>query len=55
MLLALDPATGVWSEAPWLWWVTWPPTLLALVYFRDWRATTPYPVANSSRNGSEAR
>jgi alpha-1,6-mannosyltransferase len=30
VLLAFDPATGSWAEAPWLWWSTWPPALLLL-------------------------
>jgi alpha-1,6-mannosyltransferase len=30
VLLAFDPVTGAWSEAPWLWWSTWPPALLLL-------------------------
>ena len=30
VLLAYDPSTGRWAEAPWLWWVTWMPALVAL-------------------------
>lgn len=30
VLLAYDPTTGRWAEAPWLWWVTWMPALVAL-------------------------
>lgn len=33
VLLAYDPATGAWREAPWLWWITWPPALLLLALF----------------------
>ncbi|MBX2798756.1 MAG: hypothetical protein KTR31_13835 [Myxococcales bacterium] len=57
VLFAYDPTTGTWSEAPWLWWITWPPAIGALAwthYRREWMATAPYPAANSSRNGSEA-
>lgn len=34
VLLAYDPATGGWSEAPWLWWVTWPPAFAAFAAAR---------------------
>ena len=30
VLATFDPATGAWAEAPWLWWVTWWPALVAL-------------------------
>jgi alpha-1,6-mannosyltransferase len=30
VLLAFDPATGAWAEAPWVWWSTWPPALALL-------------------------
>jgi hypothetical protein len=57
VLLAYDPTTDRWSEAPWLWWVTWGPAVVALLadYVRiDARPTAPYPQANSIRKGSEA-
>lgn len=63
VLLAYDPTSGTWSEAPWLWWVTWPPALLALLVTgdlplqlrRDASPTAPYPTVNNSRKGSDAR
>lgn len=43
VLLAYDPATGRWAEAPWLWWITWPPALglLAWSYRSEPTATAP--------------
>ncbi|HHO54738.1 MAG TPA: hypothetical protein ENK18_28675 [Deltaproteobacteria bacterium] len=43
VLLAYDPQTGQWAEAPWLWWITWPPALLllALAYRSEPSATAP--------------
>ena len=44
VLAAFDPATGRWSEAPWLWWATWGPAVPALLvarYRSDWSATAP--------------
>jgi hypothetical protein len=63
VLLAYDPATGRWAEAPWLWWSTWPPALAVgaawtLAQRRppsEARPTAPNPPANSARNGSEPR
>lgn len=57
VLSAFDPATGTWSEAGWLWWVTWPAALAGWLYGRhvtEALPTAPYPSANSSRNGSDA-
>jgi len=43
VLGTFDPADGTWAEAPWLWWVTWGPALVALgAYpFRDDSPTAP--------------
>jgi len=30
VLATFDPATGSWTEPPWLWWITWLPALLLL-------------------------
>ena len=56
VLRAYDPVTGLWSEAPWLWWITWGPivAVLSMNYLMEWTATAPYPAANSSRKGNEA-
>jgi hypothetical protein len=35
VLSTVDPATGGWTEQPWLWWVTWPPAIVLLVLFRQ--------------------
>ncbi|MEZ4241248.1 MAG: hypothetical protein R3F59_34840 [Myxococcota bacterium] len=61
VLAAFDPATGAWAEAPWIWWITWPPALA--LFALDARGqlrsvaspTEPYPPANSARNGSDAQ
>jgi hypothetical protein len=57
VLWAFDPRTGAWSEAWWLWWITWPPALgLFVAQVRsEAAATEPYPAANSARNGSDAQ
>jgi len=44
VLWTLDPVTGAWAEAPWLWWVTWPAAIAALAYDEgrsEWSATAP--------------
>ncbi|MEO0600276.1 MAG: hypothetical protein AAF211_02515 [Myxococcota bacterium] len=56
VLLTFDPATGEWSEAPWMPFVTWLPALVAFVAThsrREYPATMAYPPANSSKNGSD--
>ncbi len=56
VLLTFDPATGQWSEAPFLPWITWGPAIASwlLVYSRsEYPATMAYPPANSARNGSD--
>ncbi len=58
VLLAYEPESGTWSEAPWLWWITWPPAVVALAvaYWvrSDSSPTEPYPNANNAKKGSEA-
>ena len=45
VLGTVDPTNGSWTEAPWLWWITWPPALLSLApaVARRWRASTEEP------------
>lgn len=56
VLGTFDPVTGSWSEAPWLWWCTWPAVIVGWLYGRqvtEDTPTAPYPTANNSRNGSD--
>ncbi|MEM6929892.1 MAG: glycosyltransferase family 87 protein, partial [Myxococcota bacterium] len=56
VLLTFDPATGAWSEAPWMPVVTWFPAFVAYLVTHsrsEYPATIAYPPANSSKNGSD--
>lgn len=41
VLAAYDPTNGTWAEAPWLWWITWPPAVLLLLVVRSPTTTPP--------------
>lgn len=44
VLATFDPATGSWTEPPWLWWVTWPPALLLLAIGSGSARNDPRPI-----------
>jgi hypothetical protein len=61
VLASWDPATGAWTEAPWLWPATWGVALTALVVFarvdarKDDAPSNNEPPASIASNGTHAQ